>query len=118
MSGVANPWSSRLWQGLGGDRSTRYGQVNRLLPPEPRVEPRDPAFLLQLGSQRRGGSSGPRGKLFDLLIDIFGRDRNVFAAGDFIQRQRAGHGSPGRLPLSFPELRPVNPRLRRVDGPR
>src|SRR6188474_771793 len=80
---------------LVGDSSTRQRQVNRLLPAQPGRQPCDAAFLFELRPQRRRRAAGPRGELFNLLIDIFGGNRNVFPPGNLIQDQGTGDGCPG-----------------------
>jgi len=48
------------------------------------------------------------------LLDIFGRHRQLFTARHLVEHERAGDRVARGLPLSFPELRPVDARLARI----
>ena len=99
---------------IGGHLSTRHREVNRLLPAQTGGQPCQSAFFLELRAHRGGCAAGTRGELVDFFVDVFGRDGQILATGKFIQHKRTRDRAPRRLPLSFPELTPVNPGLARI----
>src|SRR5262245_16946965 len=95
--------------------STREDQVNRLLPSKAGCESCHTAFLVELRTQCGWGTARPYSEPFNLLIDIFSRDREAFAPRDLVERQRARNRGARWIALRFAELSPVDSCLSWID---